>query len=199
MAATWQRPIDEAMIPFKGRFSMKQYILPKPVKRGIKVWECADPSYGFVCNTSVYTGRQRDGNPEQGLRYRVVHNLTRTLLDKNHHVFLNIFFNLVALPKACYENWTDLHLWDCSVKSPRHSKGNWAPRTKSEMSLSGRIFVSVWKDKKPVYFLSTQGDEKDTRKQWDGTNIEEPSVPVVNSYNTNMSGMDLSDQIWGSY
>ena len=61
------------------------------------------------------------------------------------------------------------------------------------------IVVSVWKDKKPVYFLSTQGDEKDTRKQWDGTNIEEPSVPVVNSYNTNMSGMDLSDQIWGSY
>ena len=61
------------------------------------------------------------------------------------------------------------------------------------------IVVSVWKDKKPVYFLSTQGDEKDTRKQWDGTNIEEPSVPVVNSYNTNMSGVDLSDQIWGYY
>ena len=85
-------------------------------------------------------------------------------------------------------------------------QGKLGPRTKSEMSLSGRIFVSskrnnivvsVWKDKKPVYFLSTQGDEKDTRKQWDGTNIEEPSVPVMNSYNTNMSGMDLSDQISG--
>ena len=85
------------MIPFKGRFSIKQYILLKPVKRGITVWECADPSYGFVCDTSVYTGRQRDGNPEQGLRYHVVDNLTRTLLDKNHHVFLNNFFNLVAL------------------------------------------------------------------------------------------------------
>ena len=154
MATTWPRPIDEAMIPFKGRFSMKQYILPKPVKRGIKVWECADPSYGFVCDTSVYTGRQRDGNPEQGLRYRVVHNLTRTLLDKNHHVFLNIFFNLVALPKACYENWTDLHLWDCSVKSPRHSKGNWAPRKKGEMSLSGRIFV--WSKRNCCFCLKGQ-------------------------------------------
>ena len=30
-------------------------------------------------------------------------------------------------------------------------------------------------------------------------NIEEPSVPVVNSYNTNMSGVDVSDQIWGYY
>ena len=76
---------------------MKQYIRPKPVKRGIKVWECADPSYGVVCDMSVYTGRQRDRNPEQGLRYRVVYNLTRTLVGKNHHVFLNNFFNLVAL------------------------------------------------------------------------------------------------------
>ena len=92
-----QRSIDEAMIPFKGRFSMKQYILLKPVKRGIKVWECADPSYGFVCDMSVYTGRQRDRNPEQGLRYHVVYNLTRILVGKNHHVFSNNFCNLVAL------------------------------------------------------------------------------------------------------
>lgn len=43
--------------------------------------------------------------------------------------------------------------------------------------------VSVWKDKKPVYFLSTQcnpvGDETVTRRQRDGTCIEVPCVPVV--------------------
>ena len=62
----------------------------KPVKRGIKVWECADSSNGFICDLNVYTVR-RDGNPEQGLRKNVVHNLTRTLVGKNHHVFGNNF------------------------------------------------------------------------------------------------------------
>ena len=66
---------------------MKQYMLLKPVKRGIKVWECADSSNGFVCDINVYTGIQRDGNPDQGLGYRVVHNFKRTLVGKNHHVY----------------------------------------------------------------------------------------------------------------
>ena len=112
------------------------------MKRGIKVWECADPSNSFVCYTSVYTGRH-DGNPEQGLRYCVAYNLTRTLVGKNHHVFVDNFFNSVALAEDITR--TDLHLWNYLVKSPRHSKGNWAFCAKSETSLSGRIFVSLEK------------------------------------------------------
>ena len=89
--------IDEAMIPFKGRLSLKQYMPLKPVKRGIKVWECADSSNGFICDLEVYTGKQRNGNPEQGLGHRVVRNLTRPLVGKNHHVFVDNFFNSLAL------------------------------------------------------------------------------------------------------
>ena len=88
--------IDEAMIPFKGRPSLKQYMLLKPVKRGIKVWECADSSNGFICDLEVYVGK-RDGNPKQGLGHRVVRNLTRPLVRKNHHVFVDNFFNSLAL------------------------------------------------------------------------------------------------------
>ena len=52
--------VDEAMIAFKGQLAMKQYLPMKPVKRGIKVWMCADASNGFVCNMQVYTGK-KDG------------------------------------------------------------------------------------------------------------------------------------------
>ena len=38
--------VDEAMIPFKGRSSMKQYLPLKPVKRGFKVWMLADAING---------------------------------------------------------------------------------------------------------------------------------------------------------
>lgn len=96
--------IDDAMIPFKGRLSLKQYMPLKPVKRGIKVWECADSSNGFVCDLEVYTGKQHDGNPGQGLGHRVVCNLTWPLVGKNHHVFVDNFFNSLTLAE-------DL-LWD---------------------------------------------------------------------------------------
>ena len=51
----------------------------------------------------------------------------------------------------------------------------------------------MWKDKKPVYFLSTQsnpvGDLQVNRRQRDGSIIHVPSVPVVKSYNNNMGGI----------
>ena len=40
--------VDEAMIPFKGRSSFKQYLLLKPIKRGIKVWMQADAVSGYI-------------------------------------------------------------------------------------------------------------------------------------------------------
>lgn len=33
-----QNAVDEAIVPFKGQFSLKQYMPKKPVKRGFKVW-----------------------------------------------------------------------------------------------------------------------------------------------------------------
>ena len=85
------------MIPFKGRLSLKQHMPLKPVKRGIKVWECADSLNGFVCDLEVYTRKQRNGNLEQGLGHRIVRHLTRPLVGKNHHVFVDNFFNSLAL------------------------------------------------------------------------------------------------------
>ena len=47
--------------------------------------------------------------------------------------------------------------------------------------------VSIWKDKKPVAFLSTQcnarGEETVERKQKDGRLITVPALPVVKLYN----------------
>ena len=51
-----QLSVDEAMIPFKGRSSMKQYLPMKPVKRGFKVWAMADALNGYLYDFNVYTG-----------------------------------------------------------------------------------------------------------------------------------------------
>ena len=196
--------IDEAMIPFKGRLSLKQYMPLKPVKRGIKVWECADSSNGFVFDLEVYTGKQRDGNPEQGLGHRVVRNLTRPLVGKNHHVFVDNFFNSLTLAEDLLRD----RIYTCgTVRGNRQGiPRQIVPSTQRVKRLcQGESFlckrntvVTVWKDKKPVYFLSSQSDlvGNDTvgRRQRDGTVIQVPSAPVVKTYNNNTGSIDLNDQ-----
>ena len=83
------------MIKFKGLLNIKQYMPMKPIKRGIKVWECAEASNGFVCNFQVYTGKKQDGMAEHNLGYCVVSDLTRNVMGKNHNVFLDNFFSSV--------------------------------------------------------------------------------------------------------
>ena len=56
------------------------------VKRGIKIWECADSSNGYLCNLQVYTGKQDGGVTEHGLGYCFVRELTEPFLHKYHHV-----------------------------------------------------------------------------------------------------------------
>ena len=51
--------VDESMIPFQGRSSLKQLMPMKPVKRGIKVWCLAYSSNGFVANFEVYTDTEK--------------------------------------------------------------------------------------------------------------------------------------------
>jgi len=75
--------MNEAMVGFKGQLSMKQYLPLKPVKRGIKIWECPDSSNGYVCNLQGYTGKQDGDITEQGLGYHVVRDLAQ-----HHHVFI---------------------------------------------------------------------------------------------------------------
>ena len=68
--------IDEAMIPFKGRSALKQYIPLKPIKRGIKVWTRADAENGYVSQFQVYLVRL-----EEQLRDILVKELLKTSPD----------------------------------------------------------------------------------------------------------------------
>ncbi|XP_029348064.1 piggyBac transposable element-derived protein 4-like, partial [Acyrthosiphon pisum] len=45
--------VDESMVAFKGRSSMKQFMPLKPIKRGFKVWALADSQSGFLLNFDV--------------------------------------------------------------------------------------------------------------------------------------------------
>ncbi|XP_043468349.1 piggyBac transposable element-derived protein 4-like [Leptopilina heterotoma] len=86
--------IDESMIKFKGRNSMKQFMPAKPIKRGYKMWTRADES-GFVSEFQMYTGKAESAEKQLGAR--VVKDLTRELVGGNHHVYFDNFFTGVDL------------------------------------------------------------------------------------------------------
>ena len=87
--------VDEAMIKFQGRSSLKQYMPAKPIKRGIKVWVLGDSSNGYFSRFDVYTGRKEDH--QVGLGAHVVQTLTEDLKDKHHHVYFDNFFTSYQL------------------------------------------------------------------------------------------------------
>ena len=83
--------VDEAMIKFQGRSSLKQYMPKKPIKRGIKVWVLADSANGYFCRLEVYTGK-KGPNPEKNLGERVVKGLTKDFHGRWHRVYFDNFF-----------------------------------------------------------------------------------------------------------
>jgi hypothetical protein len=48
--------IDEAMIKWTSRLSVKQYLPAKPIKRGIKVWMRCDSENAYLTDFNIYLG-----------------------------------------------------------------------------------------------------------------------------------------------
>ena len=93
-----EQAIDEAMIPFQGRSSIKQYMPMKPVKRGFKVWVRADSHNGYFSEFSVYEGRSESALTLQDtLGARVVKSLSKNIVGKYHHLFIDNFFTSPSL------------------------------------------------------------------------------------------------------
>ena len=83
--------VDEAMIKFLGRSSLKQYLPKKPIKRGIKVWVLGDSATGYFSRLEVYTGK-KGATTETGLGGRVVKGLTEDFQFRWHRCYFDNFF-----------------------------------------------------------------------------------------------------------
>jgi hypothetical protein len=105
-----ENAIDEAMIRFKGRSSLKQYVPKKPIRRGIKSWVRADSHNGYICQFEIYTGK--DGNNvTRNLGESVVTKLTRELVGGNYHAYFDNYFTSVPLLK----NLLDDSIYSCGT------------------------------------------------------------------------------------
>ncbi len=205
-----EQTIDEAMIAFKGRLSFKQYLPAKPTKFGIKVWVRADSHNGYVHQFQVYTGavdnvgnRQR----EEGLRARVVKDLTMGLAGKNHHVYMDNYF---TSPKL-FEDLLSNNIFACGTV--RVNRKGFPPSLKAKnvikqrgeskiLQKEGTVAVA-WRDKRIVNFLATNENptamETTRRRLRDGTQVDVQCPKVVSNYGKYMAGADRADQLRMGY
>ena len=207
-----ENSIDEAMIPFKGRLSVKQYLPAKPTKFGIKVWERADGNNGFVSEFQVYTGRKInvDGTrtSETGLGARVVTDLTRSLVGGHYHIYMDNYFTGIPLFKELLNDG----LYACgTIKSNRKGwPSAFHPKLlKNQDDYQVRqlgktnLVATCWHDKRQVNVLGTNSTPKEIvnieRRQKTGEVKIVPAPVSVQNYQAYMNGVDHADQLRMQY
>lgn len=192
--------VDESMIKFKGRSSLKQYMPKKPIKRGYKVWMLCEKS-GYVYKFSVYTGKVGD-SVQKNLGESVVLNLCTEIEGSYHHLYFDNYFSTYSLLVelkikkilACGTVQANRkHL--PSLKEDRNLKrGEYDWR----VSDTGVSFMK-WKDKKSVHLISNFHNPADvtevTRTCKDGSKEVVPCPVALKEYNEHMNSVDKLDQL----
>ena len=89
--------IDEGMLKWRGRLSIRMCNPQKPIKYGIKFYFLHEVKSGYVLDRIIYRGVT---SPLRDIVFRLLGNH----LQKGYHVFMDNLYNLVALAKELYEN-----------------------------------------------------------------------------------------------
>lgn len=192
--------LDEAMVAFKGRSTIKQYIPSKPHKWGYKIYCLASDDY--LLHFELYEGKQQDNSP-----FETVMRMTRTYQHQQHVLFIDSWFTSPTLLDALKQQGIRI----CgSVRRNRtgmpkiskkeaHSlqRGEWIHRQKGDTCLV------VWKDRKAVYILYNHQSPNAVAslKRWNdsGVKVSIGCPKAVHDYFFHSRSVDVCGQLHYSY
>jgi len=203
-APTRDLTLDEAMIAFKGRSPIKQYIPSKPHKWGYKVYCLASQNY--LLHFEVYEGRE-EAAYEHGSTHETVMRMTQQYHYCNHILFIDNWFTSPTLldalkakgMRACGSVRRNRRgMPPISLAQERNlRRGEWIKRQKGDMS------VSVWKDQKVVWLLYNHISSGETAslERWneDGERVSVGCPKAIHDYFYNARSVDVVNQLHYSY
>lgn len=193
--------VDESMVKFKGRSSLKQYLPLKPIKRGVKIWELCDSKSGYVYNFDIYAGKEIQYDKDSTLGERVVKKLVECVpANSNTFICFDRFFTSVRLmydlsfaaTGTCIKNRKNV---------PQHQT-KLARGDSKMLATTAGITTSFWQDTKEVVVVSNchAGEMSEVqRKNKKGERITLQCPKSIADYNEFMGGVDLSDQLTTLY
>ena len=204
--------IDESMVPYFGRSSLKMFIRGKPIRFGFKLWSlCA--ANGYPYHLQIYTGRDTTGS-SQPLGTRVVKSMVSMISShsdiQSHALYFDNFFTSYQLLSELKEmkvkatgtirqfRTGGLHkVFKSDKEMKKQCRGSFDYRS------DGRVFILKWHDNAVVNLASNFETHLPVRKVSrrvkgkSGTYVDQPNL--VKSYNESMGGVDVMDRLLGSY
>ncbi|XP_065651019.1 piggyBac transposable element-derived protein 4-like [Hydra vulgaris] len=194
--------IDESLLLWKGRLSFKQSIRSKSAHFGIKTFALACGKTGYVWNQIIYLGAGTEIS--QQYKYQatdVVMSLSEELLDVGRCIYLDNWYTSLEICDFLIQRKTD-------VVGTLRSYRKYLPKDVINAKLKSnercvayeqgyQFMVMQWKDKRDVYMITTCIPDTLEIVLRKGARKEVPTV--IHIYNSNMGGVDLSDQMTTSY
>ncbi|XP_065645471.1 piggyBac transposable element-derived protein 3-like [Hydra vulgaris] len=209
--------VDEQIIPFKGRSSLKQYNPKKPHKWGYKVFVLSGVS-GFSYNFELFTGKSDnvcvENEPDIGASGNVVIRLARTIpCNCNYKLYVDNWFNSIPLQIYLHSQCV---LMVGTVRQNRLKKFPLPPKKELKKKKRGYYFeqltviegvtlsVVFWFDNKMVTLLSNFVGSQPTTEVKRFSKSERKKIlvtcpNVVQIYNKHMGDVDLLDSLLGYY
>lgn len=85
--------IDESLLKFKGRLSIRQCNLSKRARFGIKLYKCCDSGNGYIYNLSIYKGKDTEnGSQFLGVSGNVVMDMLGDLSHQGRTVYIDNWY-----------------------------------------------------------------------------------------------------------
>jgi hypothetical protein len=192
--------VDEAMVGFKGRSEMKQYMRQKPTKWGYKIWCLASSNYLLAFN--VFEGKSTSSPSASPTD--VVLSLVSPYTRNNHIIYLDRYFTSPQLLE-------DLKLREFRACGTVAKNRVGLPPSFKTIAKSmqqgerqywqkGDLGALVWQDRRAVYMLTTHRSPAEITYVRRRGSSEQKGVPTaVLDYNKHKGGVDTIDQLRQSY
>lgn len=196
--------VDEAMIGYKGRDKMKQYIKTKPTRWGYKVWCIA--GNGYLLNFDVYRGRQQQSTHNRSIHQTVI-DLVHPYRNRNHILHVD---NLFSSPDL-FDHLERLGVRSCGTLRPNRqglpvglvNAGKALEKSQTRVWQRGNLGCLALNDRRLVYFLTnhigvlTAVSFDEPRS--DGSTVTITKPKVVHEYNIHRGEADRVDQLHSNY
>lgn len=191
--------IDESIVPFKGRLTIKQYLPKKRNRFGVKLFVLCDVHSGLIIDFIVYCGAATDiDDPANlGVGGAVVSSLLKDFFGSNRHLYVDNWYTSPLLFKYLYDN----NIYACgTVKQNRKCMANLSRKLnlhEMETQYSGSLMACKWRDKKYIYMLSTIHDNsmEPSARINRGTGLPVMKPKAVLDYSKNMGSVDTADML----
>jgi hypothetical protein len=196
--------LDEAMVAFKGRSPIKQYIPSKPHKWGYKIYCLASDDY--LLHFEVYQGKEEHPSA-LGSTYDTVMRMTAEYQQQQHILFTDNWFTSPVVLDALQQRGIR-----CCGSVRRNRKGmpaipddevaalrqgEWLQRQKGDAT------VAVWRDQKAMWLLYNHcpPDETASLQRWNdaGRKVSIGCPRAIRDYFYGARSVDVSNQLHYSY